>query len=83
MNFADTLRVNTFPAIHDSYHLLAHLLMNFDSLIADNMNPDQCSRYFFLSASIGLVKGVHALRGYFGPPMRPKNENRLSQVSSY
>ena len=28
-------------------------------------------------------KGGRALRGYFGPPMRPKNENCLSQVSSY
>ena len=24
--------------------------------------------------------GGRALRGYFGPPMRPKNENCLSQV---
>ena len=32
---------------------------------------------------IKLVKGVHALRGYFGPPKRPKNENCLSQVSSF
>ena len=29
------------------------------------------------------VKGVRALRGYFGPPMRQKNENCFSQVSSY
>ena len=28
-------------------------------------------------------KGVHALRGYFGLPMRPKNENCFSQVSFY
>ena len=28
-------------------------------------------------------KGVRALLGYFGPPMRPKNENCFSQVSSY
>ena len=29
------------------------------------------------------IKGGHALRGYFGPPMRPKYENCFSQVSSY
>ena len=29
------------------------------------------------------AKGGRALRGYFGPPMRPKNENCFSQVSSY
>ena len=32
------------------------------------------------------IKGVRALRGYFAPPpppMRPKNENCFSQVSSY
>ena len=28
-------------------------------------------------------KGVGALRGYFGPPMRPKNENCFSQTSSF
>ena len=27
--------------------------------------------------------GVHALRGYFGPPMRSKNKSCSSQVSSY
>ena len=30
-----------------------------------------------------LIKGVRALRGYFGPPMRPKNEIRFSLNSSY
>ena len=30
-----------------------------------------------------LGKGGRALRGFFGPPMRPKNENCLSQVSSF
>ena len=30
-----------------------------------------------------MDKGVRALRGYFGPPMRSKNENCFSQVSSY
>ena len=29
------------------------------------------------------LKLVRALRGYFGPPMRPKNENCFSLVSSY
>ena len=29
------------------------------------------------------IKGVHALRGYFGPPMRQKNEIRFSPNSSY
>ena len=29
------------------------------------------------------VKGVRALRGYFGPPMRPKNEIRFSLNSPY
>ena len=29
------------------------------------------------------LKGVRALRGYFGPPMRPKNEIRFSPNSSY
>ena len=28
-------------------------------------------------------KGVRALRGYFGPPMRQKNEIRFSPNSSY
>ena len=35
---------------------------------------------------IGLnarTKGGRALRGYFGPPLRPKYENCFSQVSSY
>ena len=32
---------------------------------------------------VGILKGGRALRGYFGPPMRPKNENYFSQVSSY
>ena len=27
-------------------------------------------------------KGVRAFRGYFGTPIRPKNENSFSQVSS-
>ena len=35
------------------------------------------------SQNLYNMKGVRALRGYFGPPMRPKNENCLSQVSSY
>ena len=30
-----------------------------------------------------VVQGVCALRGYFGPPMRPKNEIRFSPKSSY
>ena len=30
-----------------------------------------------------IFKGVRALRGYFGPPMRPKNEIRFSLNSSY
>ena len=30
-----------------------------------------------------MPKGVSALRGYFGPPMRPKKENCFSQFSSY
>ena len=29
------------------------------------------------------TKGVCALRGYFGPPMRPKNEISFSPNSSY
>ena len=29
------------------------------------------------------MKGVRALRGYFGPPKRPKNEIRFSPNSSY
>ena len=28
-------------------------------------------------------KGVRALRGYFGPPMRSKNKSCFLQVSSY
>ena len=28
-------------------------------------------------------KGVRAIRGYFGPPIRSKNKSCLSQVSSY
>ena len=34
-------------------------------------------------ATVNVIKGVCALRGYFSPTMRPKNENRISQVSSY
>ena len=30
-----------------------------------------------------MRKGVRALRGYFGPPMRPKNESRFSPNFSY
>ena len=30
-----------------------------------------------------VLKEVCALTDYFGPPMRPKNENCFSQVSSY
>ena len=30
-----------------------------------------------------IDKGVCAVRGYFGPPMRPKNENCFSQISSF
>ena len=29
------------------------------------------------------IIGGRALRGYFGPPLRPKNENCFLQVSSY
>ena len=36
-----------------------------------------------LSIHLMHVKGERALRGYFGPPMRPKNENYFSQVSSF
>ena len=32
---------------------------------------------------IDILKGVCALRGYFGPPMRPKNEISFSPNSSY
>ena len=57
MNFADTLRVNTFPATHDSCHLLAHLLMYFDSLYCEQYEPRSVLQIIiFLSASIGLVK---------------------------
>ena len=31
---------------------------------------------------INPEKGVRALRGYFGPPMRSKNKSCSSQVSS-
>ena len=30
-----------------------------------------------------MFKGVRALRGYFGPPMRSKNKSCSLQVSSY
>ena len=30
-----------------------------------------------------IRKGVNALRGYFGPPMRSKNKSGSTQVSSY
>ena len=39
--------------------------------------------YFFAKLYDALIKGVRGLRGHFGPPMRPKNENCFSQVSSY
>ena len=29
------------------------------------------------------IKELRALRGYFGPPMRPKYENRFTPNSSY
>ena len=29
------------------------------------------------------LKGVHALRGYVGPPLEPKTESCLSPISSY
>ena len=32
---------------------------------------------------LASAKGECALRGYFDPPVRPKYENCLSQVSSY
>ena len=37
----------------------------------------------FAEPIYGYEKGVRALRGYFGPPMRSKNESCSSQVSSY
>ena len=38
---------------------------------------------FFLNYPMKMKKGVCALRGYFGPPMRSKNKSCSSQVSSY
>ena len=38
---------------------------------------------FFKNMFVLYFKGARALRGYFGPRMRPKNENCLSQESSY
>ena len=41
--------------------------------------PSGCAVFFLRKQ---LLKGVRALRGYFGPPMRSKKSDS-SQVSSY
>ena len=41
--------------------------------------------FFIMDLTVfeAVIKGVRALRGYFGPPMRSKNKSCSSQVSSY
>ena len=34
-------KIKHFPAIHDKYHLLFHLLITLIAYIANNMDPDQ------------------------------------------
>ena len=52
------------------------LLVNIEvNLLADLV--------FWQSIQPAFFKGVCALRGYFGPPMRPKKEIRFSLNSSY
>ena len=47
------------------------------------INDSIKNRFYIADKFRMLSKGVRALRGYFGHPMRPKNENCFSQVSSY
>ena len=46
-------------------------------------NSPTCRVADYLTNIGWQFKGVRALRGYFGPPMRSKNKSCSSQVSSY
>ena len=37
---------------------------------------------YWTELQVFIEKALHALRGYFGPPMRPENEIRFSPNSS-
>ena len=57
---------------------------NLTLLHANNRESDQPVIHYLGSIVVNLApcKGVRALRGYFGPPMRSKNKSCSSQVSS-
>ena len=55
-----------------------------DSIMDGQTDGGDCNipDVFFKSVGI-MTKGVRALRGYFGPPMRSKNKSCSSQDSFY
>ena len=62
--------------------LAQNLLQPRKKLEPDEINFSQGFSQKVVSISC-LYKGVRALRDYFGPSMRPKNEIRFSLNSSY
>ena len=56
------------------YNVIKFLVIIFDEKVYDVK---------VFSIALSYLKGVRALRGYFGPPMRSKNKSCSSQVFLY
>ena len=67
--------------------LFFELLLGLPNPLMPNNTKTLIKRtnHFWIKGLLGsnFIKGVRALRGYFGPPMRSKSKNCSSQVSSF
>ena len=65
------MKCHLYAALDQGLHfLLRNKIKYFGEIITVDLDPKS---NFFSDSTEPRMKGVCALRGYFGPPMRPKN----------